>query len=465
MAYFSGRRFSSRRMIIFALFIMAGTVETKAKVKIVRNVPTTLIYPLKGHTPFGIHRGTKFWLDVLTNGKAKFDDPQDLAVARLSSTDDLEDTKDDVLVTVWGLNSGRGEIIYNSGISNLKIFGGMGEGKGQFRTPRGIAADMSGRVLVVDTGNNRVVELRDDGKKLIHVRVLAPGKNGPKLLGPTYCALDNSGGLYLSDTGHRRVIRLDSEGQLDRIVWQGQGIPLGLAFAEPGMDWFASSEPLLYLVVIPEDGSEGPQLVRLDKNGELKGKTNLPAEKAPFAALDIDYYGNVYVVATGGDQILKYSPQLQFLGSVGTRGSGDYKFRKPTGIAIWRRFGQVFISESGGAHYFWIGVDARNISLEISPARKTAVLSMDLSERALVTCEWIRSRKRSLEKDPVLPETELLAGPQILNLLLPENKNINEQNLKLRIRLMATYSSRDRLAKEFVISPRWGPNPDQRKER
>lgn len=450
----SGGRTSSRPMMIFALLIMASTIESNAKIKIVRNISTTLIYPLKGHTPFGIHRGTKFWLDVLTNGKAKFSDPQDLAVARLSSTDDPEDTTDDVLVTVWGLNSGRGEIIYNSGISNLKIFGGVGEEPGHFRNPRGIAADTNGRVLVADTGNNRVVELQDDGKRLNYVRVLAPGKNGPKLLEPTYCALDKTGGLYLSDTGHRRVIRLGSDGQLDRVVWRGEGVPLGLAFAEPGMDWFAPSEPLLYLVVVQEDGLGGPQLLRLDPNGQIKAKTNLPVEKAPFAAIDIDYYGNVYVVATGGDQILKYSPQLQLLGTVGTRGSGNYKFRKPTGIAIWRRFGQVFISEAGGAHYFWIGADARNVSLEISPAGNAAILSMDLTERALVTCEWIDRRKRGLEKDPALPEVELLAGPQVLDLPLPEQKNMNEQNLKLRIRLMATYSSRNRLAKELVISPR-----------
>lgn len=39
-------------------------------------------------------------------------------------------------------------------------FGGPGTGANQFRTPWGISVDASGRVLVADTGNRRIVELR-----------------------------------------------------------------------------------------------------------------------------------------------------------------------------------------------------------------------------------------------------------------------------------------------------------------
>jgi hypothetical protein len=40
---------------------------------------------------------------------------------------------------------------------------------------------------------------------------------------------------------------------------------------------------------------------------------------------------------------------------------------EPRGITLWRRFGQIFITERAGAHYFWIGTDI--LELEAIPAR------------------------------------------------------------------------------------------------
>ena len=55
---------------------------------------------------------------------------------------------------------------------------------------------------------------------------------------------------------------------------------------------------------------------------------------------------------------------MDYICSFGSQGSGDREFDSPTGLAIWKRFGQVFIGEREGARYFWIGADFLDVSIE-----------------------------------------------------------------------------------------------------
>ena len=48
---------------------------------------------------------------------------------------------DDDELTVFGLNSGEGEIIYNTSLYEVKIYGERGTGEGQFLDPLGIDAE------------------------------------------------------------------------------------------------------------------------------------------------------------------------------------------------------------------------------------------------------------------------------------------------------------------------------------
>ena len=42
------------------------------------DVPSTLVYPSFWHTPFGVHRGTPFWLKVFLGNKTYFSDRRTL---------------------------------------------------------------------------------------------------------------------------------------------------------------------------------------------------------------------------------------------------------------------------------------------------------------------------------------------------------------------------------------------------
>ena len=81
-------------------------------------------------------------------------------------------------------------------------------------------------------------------------------------------------------------------------------------------------------------------------------------DEAGFAYCAYDRHGNVYVTDQTNSQIHLFDPDLRYIVSFGRQGVEGTTFDSPTGLAIWRRFGQVFISEANGGQYYWVGLDA-----------------------------------------------------------------------------------------------------------
>ncbi|MGH7549796.1 MAG: hypothetical protein ACREK3_03475, partial [Gemmatimonadota bacterium] len=86
---------------------------------------TTLVYPPFAHT-LGIHRARLVHLKLFLGDRTRFDDPQGVAAVKFASDDDPEAKGDDYQLTLFGVNSGRGEILYNSSMQTLAIYGGQG---------------------------------------------------------------------------------------------------------------------------------------------------------------------------------------------------------------------------------------------------------------------------------------------------------------------------------------------------
>ena len=107
---------------------------------------TTIIYPPFKHT-WGIHKGTETKLDMLLDNRTDFDNPQGIALTRLKSWDDPKDKTDDDQITAFGINSGKGEIIYNSSMYSLALYGNKGSGKGVILL--GIASCIKGNTLIL----------------------------------------------------------------------------------------------------------------------------------------------------------------------------------------------------------------------------------------------------------------------------------------------------------------------------
>ena len=361
---------------------------------------TTLVYPPFAHT-LGIHRARPPHLKLFLGDRARFDDPQGLASVKFASDDDPEARGDDFQLTLFGVNSGRGEVLYNSSMQTLAIYGRPGRGKDELDRPHGIAATVDGRVYVADTGNRRVVRLRWD-----------PGARALAWVGswdapaPFDVEADTRGDVWVSDREANAVLRfLDSAAGAgtdllppplttgDRwLLPEDVEAPLGLAVMDSLDPWLQPNATRLYLV-----DKDGGRLRAYDTRGGIVAAIDaaeMPdGDAVRFFYVEIDYFGNVYVSDPAGGRIWKLDPMLRLLDSFSGPGPAESTLEEPRGIAIWKRFGQVFVAEREGAQYFFVGTDFRPVSepLEVrrSPRGEGGPVdwSMDLflTEAATVT--------------------------------------------------------------------------------
>ena len=119
----------------------------------------------------------------------------------------------------------------------LSEFGEFGSGEGQFNNPQGVAVDSSGRVLVADSSNNRIVALAFDGLNFTYLDAYTAD-----LSGPTGLAVDASDRIYIADTGNNRIVVLNPDGSfLSEYTAPNDGsqgnfnLPRGLAVREDGL--------------------------------------------------------------------------------------------------------------------------------------------------------------------------------------------------------------------------------------
>lgn len=365
-----------------SLVLLAGLVGSGES----RVAPqTTLVIPTFQHT-WGIHRATSRHLFLFVGLKTRFNNPQGMAAVRLLSWEDPTTELDDDELTVYGVNSGEHNIIYNTSMYSLGIYGEEGQGEGQFRNPRGIAADECGNVYVADTDNHRVVHLVNSGKELVWAKAIGSHGYAPgHFQSPCGIALDSQGRLYVSDTDNHRIQVFDGHGKYLREIGSPLFSPQGIAVIDSGERWFCYREN--YLCVVD---SGGRRLQKISLEGAMlqrAGCQQVEMSNARFGYVAIDYYGNVWVTDLDNHCVHKFDRHLNFVVSFGGQGRGEAEFIFPRGIAIWRRFGQVFVAEETGAQYYWVGVDLLHVEVGPSSGEEGIKIRFFLTERAYLTVD------------------------------------------------------------------------------
>ena len=101
----------------------------------------------------------------------------------------------------------------------LGVVAGPGSAPGQLSAPRGIVRDPVGRLVVADSGNNRVQVLNAPSVGLGPLDVYS-GSGAASLSSPAAVALAPGARLYVTDAGNGRVVRLvyddfDRDGAID----------------------------------------------------------------------------------------------------------------------------------------------------------------------------------------------------------------------------------------------------------
>jgi hypothetical protein len=297
---------------------------------------------------------------------------------------------------------------------------------------------------VADTGNHRVVLLRHDGYRLTWVKILGGAGSGVgQFNGPQGVAFDSRGDLYVTDTGNHRVQVRNLQGAWKALPIQGLENPTGLAVIDHGDPWtFYTTGPYAdRLAVIDRNGT---RLQTFTLEGKLLASTNaLQAADPPvhLKACAFDYYGHLVVTDLEKGALRKYDRDLKPLAVFGESGEGDYHFKEPRGICLSKQLGQMVVAEEESVQYMWVGADALNLRAENGGGAVTfhfyltepAYLTADVRGDGDVRVARIADNVQMDERERAIvwtPAPNQPPGPY-----------------RLELSVMATYSSRERLAK------------------
>jgi len=339
-------------LIIFSILIYFPSIFADDN-----NGPTTFVFPTYYHT-YGIRKAGAFELFLFMGLKVSFRNPEGLACVRLDSWEDSNNPHDDDEVTVYGVNSGQNNIIFNSSMYSLGVYGIDEEDEQLLNEPHGICANSTGDVYVADTGNDRIVRLFNPGDKLQFVTSIGKRGNKPgEFNDPTQVALDNSGNIYVSDSGNNRIQVFDKNNQFRKIFSSDFRFinPKIVAVTDSIQKYQGRTNDFLIVV-----DSADQRINQFSLKGKLKKQVKMNSVGYPNAKLEyacIDYYNQVLITDSHNHCIHKFDNNLIYITSFGSEGDDDNQFLEPKGITIYRRYGQIFIAESTGAQYYWIGTD------------------------------------------------------------------------------------------------------------
>ena len=167
--------------------------------------------------------------------------------------------------------------------------GGKGVLRGQFDTPRGIAADRAGNILVADTNNSRIQRFANNGAFLNLFGDV--GSRSGEFREPNGLAVDSKGNIYVADVGNHRVQKLSASGNFIA-EWKG-----------------------------PPPGFYGPRDVWITND-------------------DI-----VYVIDQGRSRVVKLDGNGTVLGEWGSQGTGDGQFDEPTSVTVDTQRNRVYVAD------------------------------------------------------------------------------------------------------------------------
>lgn len=436
--------------------------------------PTTFVFPAFKHT-YGVRKAGSTELFLFMGFKVKFRNPEGLVCIRLDSWEDPEDPHDDDELTVYGVNSGQNNIIYNTSMWGLGVYDIDEDDDKPLNRPHGICANRKGDVYVADTGNNRIVRLFNPANELQFTTTIGSKgiKNG-QFYSPHQVALDNMGNLFVSDSGNHRIQVFDSTNNF-KYAFTGNDFlvsPIGITVTDSLEIHSKFKENFLIIT-----DSMSSRINKFDLKGNLIKSLSL--YKLGFSDVQleyicIDYQNQILVTDSKNHCIHKFTHNLEYITSFGRKGDDDFEFIEPTGITIHRRFGQLFVSEESGAQYYWVGTDIFDFS--IKEYNKNLLFSFKITEPSFLTADLLDREGKFIMR---LTQKRLLqyTGEQLLRwnrtVGMINNKIIENEELevsdkvrpgekappgkyRIKLSLEATYSSRTHFVRveelEFEIT-------------
>lgn len=323
---------------------------------------TMLVRPPFRHT-LGFYSVRSFHVPMFLGSSKQLVLPKGIAAVRLDRFERKKKGKSCEL-TVYGVNSGPGEIFYNKSMTAANWAGKGRGGLWKLKDADGIAALPDGLVAVAESGAGRVVLLENRESGLEYIRKIgegggegegeAPTKEGI-LTFPVGVAIDRSRRIWVADRDSGKVIVFSEEGEVVSVL-NGLERPTAIAVADSTERWLFRKSNSVFVV----DG-DGKRISRHSFSGKRLAETtgsDFGVPGARFNGLAVDYYMQIWAVDLERHTVYKFDGDLGYIASFGTEGeSGAGRFLHPWGLTIWKKFGQMFVTQENGAEYYWIGVD------------------------------------------------------------------------------------------------------------
>eukprot|EP00731_Ephydatia_muelleri_P032931 Em0024g475a len=203
-------------------------------------------------------------------------------------------------VCLWGLFI-KGDVMYvaengsiqklTTGGQFLQKFGQYGSGQGQFKCPTSVIVDQRDRLIVSDSGNDRVVILDQAGTWLLTINGNVPGNHG--FQNPYGVALDPQGNIHVAANGSNTIKVFTPEGTYVRSYGDVNN-PSGIVIDKDGYSLVTE----YYGDCVSIFDSQGH---KVNTVGNLKD---------PYGVMLDPKSGIVYVANTGANTVLKYSDYM-----------------------------------------------------------------------------------------------------------------------------------------------------------
>ena len=259
----------------------------------------------------------------------------------------------------------------------------------RFYSPRGLAVDKWGRIIVADTDNStiRIITGSSGQVSTLAGQARTYGfQNGTGSLAlfyrPSGVAVDSEGNVYVADQGNHAIRKITPAGVVTTLAgWPSYGgngsadgtgssarfnSPSGVALDSSGNIYVADRDNHTIRKV-----NLGGVVTTLAGTAGYSGSSDGTGSAARFSSPDgvsVDAAGNIYVADKGNHTIRKVTPAgvvTTLTGAAGSSGSANgsgslARFNSPSGVAVGAA-GEVYVADSGN-HTIRSGVPAGEVT-------------------------------------------------------------------------------------------------------
>jgi len=204
-------------------------------------------------------------------------------------------------------------------------FGSLGNGNGQFNSPRGVT-DSNGNILVTDTNNHRIQIFDSEGK---FISTFGSNGNGNgQFSNPWGIAMNSKGNILVGEYSGNRIQIFNSEGEFLSMFGQGEiknvqfHDPKGISIDKNDNIYISDASRIQIF------NSEGKFISTFGERGVGNCQFNYPI------GITINSKGNIHVCDNNNHRIQIFDSKGNFISTFGSNGNGNSQFDGPWGISV-----------------------------------------------------------------------------------------------------------------------------------